>query len=214
MQLGRECSVYFWAGWVAWVVALLAMLYGEFLLRTSNNLSFYMLEAWLGFLAPFIALWQADNLGGSAYHKVWVDVNKGGISSKFADPEIIESIRKEFSSNLLLKAMKPPASRDSRSQLFTVSLWYPVITRPPAAGWWARFGEYCIDILLGYLPFLGAVLFFMTNEGRSTIPVTALLLSLGLTTLGYSSIRFAARRQAVLDFFAIWKTQRDFGKDG
>lgn len=204
MSLGRDCAFYFWSGWVAWVVAALGLVYVEFTLRAPDHMTFYLVEAWLVFLSPFVALYLADQLCLTTYQSVWRDLQQKSLGHRVIEREAVDRLRDELQRNLLLCWFRPPSSDDSRAQLMTVSLWYRALTLPASAGWFRRYGEWVADIWLGYIPFLGGwALWFLAPTEHGFLLALAIT-SLALVTLGLSAIRLAARRQAVLDYFSAW----------
>ncbi|HES58452.1 MAG TPA: hypothetical protein ENO21_03380 [Firmicutes bacterium] len=209
MSLGRECAFYFWSGWLGWVVAAFGLIYVELTLRAPDHLAFYMVEAWLAVLAPFFALYFADSLSLTTYQAVWHDLHRRELGHRVIDREAVDRLREELRSNPLLRWFRPPPSEDSRAQLLTVSLWYRALILPPAAPWRARYGEWVADVCLGYLPFFtGWLLWFLVPAAWGFLLAVAVT-SLSLVVLGLSAVRLAARRQAVLDYFAAWLQQGD-----
>jgi len=83
-------------------------------------------------------------------------------------------------------------------------LWWPVLSAPEGSSHWQRYGEWIIDVLLGYLPIAVVAPLALYFGSWSMLGLLALIGAIGMVTLGYSSIRLAARRQAILDFFNAW----------
>ena len=209
MSFSSQCALYFWAGWAAACIAFWGLLYVELSLRAPDYLSFYVFEAWLGLLAPFITLWLLDSASLRIYQAVWFELYRQGLGVRIIEPEGVDRLRSELRGSLLLRWFRPPKSDDLRSQLMTASLWYPALVRPVKASWHRRYGEWVVDIWLGY------TLLFLSWVGWFVSPTqTMTLISIGATcialmVIGYSSVRLAARRQAILDYFTAWRGERD-----
>jgi hypothetical protein len=211
LRLGTACAGYFWAGWVAWSAAGITALYAEYHLRAPQPPTGYLLESTLGILLPFLALGLADNFSLESYLQVWRDLQRHGSAPRMLDSSAIEHIRAELRTHPALRWFAPPESKSIEAQLMTTALWYKAVALPPAAGFKARYGEWLLDTLGGY----GALLCFIavgylwlnTRQGECDLlwHLALLGLCLPLTVLGRSVIRFAARRQAILDYFRTWR---------
>jgi hypothetical protein len=63
-------------------------------------------------------------------------------------------------------------------------------------------------MLLGYVPLLLASLTiyaWLESGARWQLAMGGILAGVALVVLGHSLLRFAARRQAILDYFAAWR---------
>jgi hypothetical protein len=220
LRLAGSCALSYWAGWVAWVTAGALMLLGEFHLRVPDPPGFYYFEAAAGILLPFFALALADHYSVTHYHQVWTDLLRPGRAPLMLDSGAVDRLREELRGNLLLRWFAPPASKHIGGHLLTVSLWYRAVALPQSAGFWQRYGEWLADVVCGYFLMLlavggGAVWLFASSEGQDWLLCASMLCAgVGLAVLGYSAVRFAARRQAILDYFRTWlldkaKTQRE-----
>ncbi len=116
---------------------------------------------------------------------------------------------------MLLRWFAPPVTPRYQAQLLTTALWYKAVALHPSRGFWARYGEWLLDVLGGYGTLLAwiAVAYLWLNATGSELDwllhCALLLLCLPLALLGLSVIRFAARRQALLDYFRTWRLDAD-----
>jgi hypothetical protein len=214
MMLSRECRLYYWTGWVAWVIGGWALVYAEYTFRVSLPPAFYMVEAWLAMLMPFLAMVVADWLAIRIYQAVWFEFNRRALGAVALESMAVDRIREELRKNVLLRFLRPPASRSIGDQLLTAALWYRALTMPEDSPWWQRYGEWAVDVLLGYIPLLIAVVLLigwlsgLTGE-RYGLALAAIPGGLSMLVLGYSALRFASRRQAIIDYFQAWRQQRE-----
>lgn len=211
LRLSNACAPYHWIGWVAWCAAGLTALYAEYCLRVPDPPGGYLFEAALGILWPFIALVLADDLSLAHYQQPWIDLSRPGTAPRMLDASAVDNIRDELRSHPILRWFAPPESREISAQLLTTALWYKAVALHPSHGFRARYGEWLLDALGGYGTLLSIIavgyLWLNTTEGRLDwlLHAALLLLCLPLAVLGHSVIRFAARRQAILDYFRTWR---------
>jgi hypothetical protein len=204
IRFGRECAWYYWLGLAAWVAAVFCAVYAEYNLRVPNPPGGYLVEAFAAFLAPFIALMLADNTALKIYSQVALDLHDRNWAPQLIDSSSVDLIRQELKRHVLLRFIVPPVSHGLREQLLTAALWYPAVVLPPSQPWRKRYGEWLADVLGGYLLALCSwSVVYIWNDLRA-LPIAMLLTGAALAVLGYSSIRLAARRQAILDFFNAW----------
>ena len=211
MSFSRRCGVYHWSGWVALTAAVWALLFGEYVLRVSFPPGFYLVEGFLALLGPFVALFIADSYAISNYHNTYREVQRLNLAERILDSAAIDDVRRELSRHLLLRGFRPPPSRDVAAQLFSAALWYRAVITPSGTPFFTRYGEWMADLLLGYLPLLlmGLVAAaYLETGARWQLGLVGLLASLALGMLALSLMRFAARRQAILDYFAAWRETR------
>jgi hypothetical protein len=213
MHFSRECGFYWWTGWLAWVLAIWAFLFGEYAWRVPDPPAGYFFEAGAAMLGWLVALALADHFVVAVYRRAWQLLKQQSWAPVMLDSGNVDLIRSELRANPLIRWLRPPRSEDIRAQLLTASLWWPAFTAPEGATHWRRYGEWIIDALLGYMPLLAAVVIvalalagaWPTWRGMGT---AALLGSLGMAVLGYSLLRLSARRQAILDYFNAWREER------
>jgi hypothetical protein len=128
------------------------------------------------------------------------------------DKDAVETIRRELRWHPVLGWLRPPPSRDVRSQLFTAALWYRALMAPEGAAWGVRYGEQlglaAALGLLGLVPF-GWFQASSANLGQSRVVDCLAILSLcfPLGWLGWQQLIVTARRQAILDYFAAHLSQ-------
>jgi hypothetical protein len=212
MHYARRAGANHWAGWLALLAGSWSLLFGEYHMRTSGPMGFYLVEGWLALCMPFFAMYIADSIAVNLYHSTYREVQRMNLAERVLDQVAIEDIRSELAGNLLLRAFRPPRSLHIAAQLYSAALWYRAIVRPAGAGFWQRYSEQATDMLLGYIPlFLAAfvAVSWMESGARWQMALTALLAGLSLVVLGLSLLRFAARRQAILDYFAAWRTEAE-----
>jgi len=206
LRFSRECSAYFWAGWAAWSTAGIGTAAAVFFLRVSEPPAFYGWEALAGLLAPFVALYLADHVSLSGYERVSQDLRERALAPLLLDIQAVEQLRREMGGNLLLRWLRPPLSKSVREQLMTAALWYPALVLHAGHAWQRRYGEWVADVLCGYLPLFAGWIIGALFPGAHGQALAVLITCLGLITLGLSSIRLGARRQAILDYFRAWLT--------
>jgi|GEM_PF-2892473 len=209
MQLSRECGFYWWTGWLAWVLASWALLFGEYAWRVPDPPAAYLFEATGAMLSWLIALAAADSFVVAVYRRSWRLLKRETWAPAMLDTGNSDLIRRELRANPLIRWLRPPKSHDIRAQLLTASLWWQAFTAPEGATHWRRYGEWIVDAALGYLPMLAAfviVAVWPTWRGMGT---AALCGALGMGVLGWSLLRLSARRQAILDYFSAWREERE-----
>jgi len=205
MHLSRECDFYFWAGWLAWVLAISGLAFGEYVWRVPDPPAAYMIEGVIAMTSWLISLWLADDRMIAIYRATGYELRQRFMVPVVIEPQVVDQLRRELARDPLLKWFRPPRSGDLRSQLLTAALWWQAVTAPEGTGYLRRYGEWLIDALLGYLPLVLAVVLLLTWPSWRGVGTAALLGSVGMAILGYSLIRLAARRQAVLDYFSTWR---------
>lgn len=209
MQLSRDCSFYFWTGWLAWVLAIAGAVFGEYVWRVPDPPRPYLIEAIVGMTSWLSALWLADTAMMRIYLATYRQLRRRFMVPMVIEPQVIAQIRDELARDPLLKWFKPPRSGDLRSQLLTAALWWQAVTAPEGTSYARRYGEWLVDVLLGYLPLGLGVIVVATWPSWRGVGTAALLGGLGMATLGFSLIRLAARRQVMVDYFATWQGDLD-----
>jgi hypothetical protein len=215
LKLGGACAAYHWIGWLAWCAAGITALYAEYHLRVLEPPAGYMVETALGILIPYLALVLSDHVSIESYMQVWFDLRRPGWAPQMLDLSAIDRIREELGGNVILRWFRPPASQDLGGQLVTTALWYKAMALPPSAGFRARYGEWVTDAVVAQAAVLGlaAMAYVWLTAAASQLdwllPVALLSLCLPLMVIGHSVIRFAARRQAILDYFRTWRIDAD-----
>lgn len=213
LRLDGACAAHFWVGWLAWCVAGLSALYAEFHLRVHDPPVGYLFEAGMGLLLPFAALQYADHVSLMAYQRVWFDLTRPGLAPAMLEINVADRIRAELAGNLLLRWFRPPKTTSLPAQMMTIALWYTAVALHPSRGFFARYGEWVVDVLGGYclLAGVGCCMLFWAAGAGAALPwlphVLELAASIALAILGYSAIRFGSRRQAVLDYFRDWRIE-------
>ncbi len=208
IRLSRECAVYFWLGWLAWVLAVIGASFGEYALRVPDPPGMYMFEAGAAMLSPFAGLFSADWLAIAVYRRTYLQLHDHLLGPLLLDQQLTERIRRELRGDPLLRWFRPHRHHSIRAQLLMAPLWWPVINAPEGSSRWQRYGEWIIDVLLGYLPIAVVAPLALYFDSWSMLGLMALIGAIGMATLGYSSIRLAARRQAILDFFNTWLDEK------
>lgn len=204
LYLSGANRIYYWIAYCAWLVAIFAGIYAEYQLRTSGSMRFYLFEAFAAMLGWFIAFAAADHIVIATYRRTFDRLLRRNTAMLLLDLEKTTRIRRELAINPLLRWFRPPHESHVGTQLLSASLWWTAIMEPEGSSLWRRYGEWIIDVLLGYIPLACAIVLAAGYIGTSGVVWPALLLSLGLGTTGYSLLRLAARRQAVLDYFRAW----------
>jgi hypothetical protein len=211
LRFGGACAAYYWIGWVAWCAAGITTLYAEYHLRVPQPPAGYIVETTLGLLIPYLALMLGDHVSLESYMQVWFDLRRPGCAPQMLDASAVDRIREELRSHMLLRWFRPPASKKLGAQLVTTALWYKAMSLHPSRGFWARYSEWMIDVLVVILALTGlatiAWLWLFSGVGQLDwlLHVALLGTCLPLLVIGYSVIRFAARRQAILDYFRTWR---------
>jgi xanthosine utilization system XapX-like protein len=215
LRLGGACAAYYWTGWLAWSAAGFTALYAEYHLRVPAPPANYLIEAVLGILLPYCALVLGDHVSLESYMQVWFDLRRPGCAPQMLDVSAVERIRADLGSNVLLRWFRPPVSKELSTQLVTTALWYKAMALHPSRGFWARYGEWVVDVMVVHIAVLGIVavayLWLVAEAGKLDwlLHVALLGMCLPLMVTGYSVIRFAARRQAILDYFRTWRLDAD-----
>jgi hypothetical protein len=215
LRFGGACAAYYWTGWLAWCAAGLTVLYAEYHLRVPEPPGGYIVETALGLLIPYFALALGDHVSIESYMRVWFDLQRPGCAPQMLDQSAVDRIREELRANVLLRWFRPPVSKDLGAQLVTTALWYKAMALHPSLGFWARYGEWVIDVLVALISIAGlagiAWLWLSAEIGKLDWLLHVALLGLcpPLVVIGYSVIRFAARRQAILDYFRTWRLDAD-----
>ena len=163
-------------------------------------------------LAWLVTLAAADYTAISLYQSAWFAIHRRGLAPVLLDQGAIERIRRELRAVPLLVWLRPPASRSVRAQLLGAALWFNAVTLPEGAPWLKRYGEWLVDALCGYLLSAGALIAALLNPSWRGLGIAALAFAAGQAALGYSAIRLAARRQAILDFFSAWCSEQKPGE--
>ena len=88
----------------------------------------------------------------------------------------------------------------------SITLWWPAVIAPEGSLWWHRYGEWTLDVTSGYCLLFAAPLLLAVFPSRHGLAIAALLFAVSMARLGYSAIRLAGRRQAILDYFNAWRT--------
>jgi hypothetical protein len=201
MHLSHECRFYFWVGWIAWVLAVWAALFGEYVWRVPDPPAFYLVEAGGAMLSWLIALALADWQVVTIYQATWHLLQHRTLAPVALNAEVVERIRNELATDPLLRWFRPPKTSGIRAQLMTVALWFQAVAAPEGSPRWRRYSEWLIDGAFGYLPIVAACVVIAVWPKWRGMGTAALLGAIGMAVLGYSLIRLAARRQAILDFF-------------
>lgn len=215
LRLSGACAAYYWIGWIAWCAAGLTAIYAEYCLRVPEPPAGYIIETALGILIPYFALMIGDHFSIETYMQVWFDLQRPGCAPQMLDSSAVDRIREELRGNVLLRWFRPPASKELGAQLATTALWYKAMALHPSRGFWARYGEWVADVLVAIVTLagLGSTAYFWLNAGVGMLDwllhVSLLAMCLPLAVIGYSVIRFAARRQAILDYFRTWRLDAD-----
>lgn len=208
LRLSRECALYFWLGWLAWVLAVVGASFGEYILRVPDPPGMYIFEAGAAMLSLLAAIYAAVWLAIAVYRKTYLQLHNLLLGPLILDQQVTERIQRELRGNLLLRWFGPPKHNSIRAQLLIAPLWWPVLCAPEGSPHWQCYGEWTIDVLLGYIPVAVAAALAIYCESWRALGLMALVGAIGMATLGHSSIRLAARRQAILDFFNTWLDQK------
>jgi hypothetical protein len=210
MRLAANSRFFFFVGWVAWWAASWALIYAAYTLRARDWLTPYGVEAWLAMVAPLAVFAAADHLVMKLYERIWFAFTSQSLGPVVLEREAVDRLRADLRRNLLLRWAAPPVSRSMGAQLMTAALWLPAIAAPDDTPPLVRYREWIFDSV-SFL-FLGAggllAVLWPTREG---IAIALAVLSAGLGVLGFSLIRLAARRQAILDYFNAWRSMDEAG---
>jgi hypothetical protein len=207
VTLSGDCRFYFFIGWLGWLAAGWLLLFAEYGLRRPEWLSTYTVEAWLAMVVPVAAIAGADWLLMRQYEHLWFRFNRESLGPLVLERGSVERLRADLRRSLLLRWAMPPANPSVRLQLFIAAMWLPALVAPDGTPWNRRYREWLLDMLAGTV--LGvAVVLGITGTAGWALPLAALLGGLALLALGFSLIRLAARRQAILDYFTAWRDLR------
>jgi hypothetical protein len=208
MHLSRVARGWYWTAWTALLAAQLALLFAEVLLRLPDGIGNYPIEAALGMLAPFLALFLADHLTVEHYLETWRLLKDAAHASIVLEPKHIERVRYELRHHWLLRWVRPAKTPTIGAQLFAAALWWQAVVAPEGTPWlkryWEPLGMACGGLIGALVP---AVIFFAATglEVFLTNTVFAIALAcaaLGLGLLSLSLLRTTARWQAIVDYFA------------
>jgi hypothetical protein len=211
LALSRECTFWFWLAYFALLLAVFGLIATEVLWRLPDLTGFYFIEAVLVLCAPLGVLFVCDRLTLETYSATWFDLRDRGRALLLLERDSVETIRRELRWNPVLMWLRPPASRDVASQLMTAALWYRAIMAPEGAGAWRRYSEpngwaRGFGLRLG----LTAGLMSLVNgAAASQWPLLLAAVPGGLMfgLFGIQQLTILARRQAILDYFAVHLNQ-------
>lgn len=214
LALSAHCAAWFWLAYAALLAAVLGVLIGQLLWRSPDLLSFYFVEALLGLCAPLAVLLVCDSITLRVYGEVWYDLRDRGRALLLLDPQAVDTIRSELRWHPLLAWLRPPASRDVGSQLFSAALWYRALMAPEGASTRARYGEqYGWALAFGLLLAVPPAWFIAISQGLFESPAVnaagTLLSALMFALFGLQQLVLLARRQAILDYFAVHREQAE-----
>jgi hypothetical protein len=208
LALSRECTFWFWLSYGALLLAVYGLLLAELLWRLPDLIGFYLIEGLLAICAPLLVLMLCDRITLETYGSVWYDLRDRGRALLLLDPQSVETIRRELRWHPLLLWLRPPASADIRSQLLTAALWYRAIMAPEGTGSLRRYGEqlgwsfaYALLLLTG----AGGLLIASGASADWLALLHGLACPAGLVfgLFAYQQLIILARRQAILDYFAV-----------
>jgi len=206
LNLSRHCAAYYWLSWLAWTAAVLGLLLAEYIWRVPDPPRGYITEALIAMLAWPIAMGLADHTVMHFYMGTWKALHHQGQAPTLLNEQKLEDVREELRRLPLIGWVAPPPARDIAGQLLSATLWFAAVTRPSGSATWQRYGEWFVDVLAGFIPLAIACAAALTWPTRYGIAAAAALSAVGLAVLGFSALRFAARRQAILDFFNAWRS--------
>jgi hypothetical protein len=187
-------------------IALYSFVGFEYYLRVPDLLGFYLFEAMLAMLGPFIIYGLADISLMEQYRETSLQMRERFLFHMLLDQERNEQIRRSHRFNPLLLWMLPPRVRHIRSELHGVSMWYAAFVNPEDSP--ARISlrdplmfSSGLCILFVLLPILvGPSLLAGTVLPRWMVLVSLVLLGTGSLVLGLALLRNAAIRLALADF--------------
>ncbi|MDQ3023278.1 MAG: hypothetical protein M3R04_02655 [bacterium] len=205
MRLSGSSRFYFFVAWIAWWVAAWSLIYAEYLLRSRDMLTQFAVEAWFTMVAPLAVFAIADQLVMRIYERVWFDFTERSLGPLVLEREAVDRLRSSLRRNLLLRWAAPPESRSIGAQLMTAALWLPALSAPDDTPTLKRYREWLIDSACWGLLGCAAVVAFIWPS-RGGFAAALIVLATGLIVLGYSLVRLAARRQAILDYFSAWRS--------
>ncbi len=211
MQLSRVARGWYWTAWTALTAAQLALLFAEVLLRLPDGIGNYSVEAALGLLAPFLALFLADHLTVEHYLETWRLLKDAAHAGIVLEPKHIERVRFELRHHWLLRWVRPAKTPTIGAQLFAAALWWQAVVAPEGTPWLKRYWE-PLGMALGLIIAAVVPLVVFAAATQLAVELTAPLLAaflacaaLGLGLLGLSLLRTTARWQAIVDYFAAWR---------
>lgn len=211
MQLSRAARGWYWTSWAALLAAAWSLLLAELLLRVPDSIGFYPLEAALGLLAPFLALFLADHLTVEHYLEVWRLLKERAHAELILEPKHIERVRYELRHHWLLRWVRPPKTPTIGTQLFAAALWWQAVVAPEGTPWLRRYWEPLLMALglitPGFIPLViaGSALGLEIPLTNITLAAALGSFALGLGLLSFSLLRTTARWQAIVDYFAAWR---------
>ncbi len=207
MRLAGDSRIYFFVAWVAWLVSGYCLLYVEYELRRTQFLQPYAVEAWIGMVLPIGVFALADWLVIRSYERVWFGFQRQSLGPVVLERESVDRLRADLRRSILLRWAAPPASRSMRAQLLTAALWLPALCAPEGTPWAARYREWIVDTVT-VIAVCTAIVLLVSSGGLDIVWTTRAalaLLAVGLLVIGFSLVRLAARRQAILDYFSAWR---------
>jgi hypothetical protein len=205
VRFSSSSRFFFFVGWTAWWFALWSLVWAEFLLRARVPFTPYYLEAYAAILAPLAAFGCADLLVTRLYEHVWFQFTREALGPVVMEREAVDRLRADLRRSLLLRWVAPPESRSLGAQLMTAALWLPALVAPEGTSFIGRHRDWLIDAL-SVLLLLLAVCIVVVWTDRLGLALALFPMAAGLLILGYSLVRLAARRQAILDYFNAWRS--------
>lgn len=187
-------------------IALYSFVGFEYYLRVPDLLGFYLFEAMLAMLGPFIIYGLADISLMEQYRETGLQMRDRYLFHMLLDQERNEQIRRSHRYNPLLLWMLPPRVRHIRSELHSVSMWYGAFVNPQDSPAKISLRDPLmfssgLAILFVVLPIMiGPSLLAGTALPRWLVLTSLALLGTGSLVLGLSLLRNAAIRMALADF--------------
>lgn len=184
-----------------------ALLGSVYVFYVADPLGNYAAWAWLAGLVPVAVIAGGDYLSIKAYEEGWRRIFHEYLGPVLLDMETLAGLRRELRSHILLRFFAPPPIRNVRAQMFHAAVWWPAIVAREGAGYAERFGDWITDVWAFALGLSAAGLFLASIGNQYPMAFGLGCMGLSLARMGYSLLRMAGRYQAILDYFAAWRTE-------
>ncbi|MCB1221046.1 MAG: hypothetical protein H7A35_00315 [Planctomycetales bacterium] len=129
-RVSRDTAFSFAFGYILLVLGSYALLGFEFYLRVPDLIGFYLWEAMLAMLGPFILYGIADIYVMEQYRETGFQIRNNYVVQMIMDDERCEQIRRSTRFHPLLMWLRPRPVRNVRSELAGIALWFGALTDP------------------------------------------------------------------------------------
>ncbi|MCB1217986.1 hypothetical protein KDL44_11375 [bacterium] len=215
-RVSRDTAFAFAAGYILLVISSYALLSLEFYLRVPDLIGFYLWEAMLAMLGPFILYGIADIYVMEHYRETGFQIRNNYVVQLIMDDERCEQIRRSTRFHPLLILLRPRPIRNLQRQLAQVALWFQALTDPEGSRMLKSMRDPLMLGLGGWLLGVvlpGLMLPVLVGGGSTPRWLTATILAvlaIGCLLTGLVLLRRSAVQMALGDFLRGQTMERVF----